>query len=38
MVQPIRALDGLGPIEILRVDREEALGALNFEIQAALGD
>ncbi len=26
-----------GPVEILRIDREEALGALNFEIMTALG-
>lgn len=31
-------LERHGAIEILRVDREEALGALNFEIMAALGD
>ena len=31
------ALARRGPIEILRIDREEALGALNFEIMAALG-
>lgn len=31
-------LERHGPIEVLRIDREEALGALNFEIQAALGD
>ncbi len=32
------ALQRRGPVEILRIDREEALGALNFEIMAALGD
>ena len=37
-LHPNLALDRHGPIEVLRVDREEALGALNFEIQAALGD
>lgn len=31
-------LERHGPIEILRVDREEALGALNFEIMEALGN
>lgn len=37
-LHPNLILERLGAIEILRVDREEALGALNFEIQAALGD
>lgn len=37
-LHPNLALERRGTIEILRVDREEALGALNFEIQAALGD
>ncbi len=37
-LHPNLALERKGPVEILRVDREEALGALNFEIQAALGD
>ena len=31
------ALQRKGPVEVLRIDREEALGALNFEIMAALG-
>jgi len=31
-------LERKGPIEILRIDREEALGALNFEIQEAIGN
>ena len=31
-------LDRRGPIHILRVDREEALGALNYDIMTALGD
>ena len=31
------ALVRRGPIETLRIDREQALGALNFEIMAALG-
>lgn len=31
-------LESKGPIEILRIDREEALGALNFEIQEAIGN
>ena len=37
-LHPHLALERQGAVEILRVDREEALGALNFEIQAALGD
>ncbi|MEM9230406.1 MAG: enoyl-CoA hydratase-related protein [Pseudomonadota bacterium] len=37
-LHPNLALTRHGAIEVLRVDREEALGALNFEIQAALGD
>ena len=37
-LHPNLVLERQGTIEILRVDREEALGALNFEIQAALGD
>ncbi|WP_136444074.1 enoyl-CoA hydratase/isomerase family protein [Pacificoceanicola onchidii] len=36
-LHPNLVLERHGPIEVLRVDREEALGALNFEIQAALG-
>ena len=36
-LHPHLVLERLGPIEVVRVDREEALGALNFEIQAALG-
>jgi len=35
---PNLALDRREAIEILRIDREEALGALNSEIMAALGD
>ncbi|EEA94829.1 enoyl-CoA hydratase/isomerase family protein [Pseudovibrio sp. JE062] len=31
-------LERKGPIEILRIDREEALGALNFDIQEAIGN
>ncbi len=30
-------LDRHGPIEVLRIDREDALGAMNFEIMEALG-
>lgn len=30
-------LDRRGPVEILRIDREEALGAMNFEIMETLG-
>ncbi len=37
-LHPNLVLERHGAIEVLRVDREEALGALNFEIQAALGD
>ncbi|MDA4848370.1 enoyl-CoA hydratase/isomerase family protein [Hoeflea poritis] len=37
-LHPNLVLERKGAVEILRVDREEALGALNFEIQAALGD
>ena len=37
-LHPNLVLERNGTIEILRIDREEALGALNFEIQAALGD
>ncbi len=37
-LHPNLALESHGPVEVLRVDREEALGALNFEIQEALGD
>lgn len=37
LLHPNLALDRHGPIEVLRVDREEALGALNFEIMEALG-
>ncbi len=37
-LHPNLVLERRGAIEVLRVDREEALGALNFEIQAALGD
>ncbi|MBF9052112.1 enoyl-CoA hydratase/isomerase family protein [Roseobacter sp. HKCCD9010] len=36
-LHPNLALDRRGPIEVLRVDREEALGALNFETMEALG-
>lgn len=36
-LHPNLVLERHGIIEVLRVDREEALGALNFEIQAALG-
>ena len=36
-LHPNLALERHGAIEILRVDREEALGALNFEIMEALG-
>ncbi|MFG5379968.1 enoyl-CoA hydratase/isomerase family protein [Yoonia sp. R2-816] len=36
-LHPNLVLTRYGAIEVLRVDREEALGALNFEIQAALG-
>ena len=35
---PNLALERRGPIEILRIDREEALGALNFEIMECLGE
>lgn len=37
-LHPNLVLDKRGPIHILRIDREEALGALNFDIMAALGD
>jgi len=37
-LHPNLALARHGAIEILRVDREDALGALNFEIMEALGD
>lgn len=37
-LHPNLVLERHGLIEVLRVDREEALGALNFEIMAALGD
>ena len=37
-LHPNLVLERHGAIEIVRVDREEVLGALNFNIQAALGD
>ena len=37
-LHPNLVLERHGAIEILRIDREEALGALNFEIMEALGD
>ena len=37
-LHPNLVLERHGAIEVLRVDRQEALGALNFEIMAALGD
>ena len=36
-LHPNLVLERRGAVEILRVDREEALGALNFEIMARLG-
>lgn len=36
-LHPNLVLTRHGAVEVLRIDREEALGALNFEIQAALG-
>lgn len=36
-LHPNLVLERRGAIEVLRVDREEALGALNFEIMEALG-
>lgn len=36
-LHPNLTLTRHGAIEVLRIDREEALGALNFEIMAALG-
>ncbi|MEM7319402.1 MAG: enoyl-CoA hydratase-related protein [Pseudomonadota bacterium] len=36
-LHPNLVLERHGAIEVLRVDREEALGALNFEIMEALG-
>lgn len=37
-LHPNLVLTRNGPVETLRIDREEALGALNFEIMEALGD
>ena len=37
-LHPNLVLERRGPVEVLRIDREEALGALNFEIMEALGD
>ncbi|WP_419913871.1 enoyl-CoA hydratase/isomerase family protein [Hoeflea sp.] len=37
-LHPNLVLHRHGPVEILRVDREEAMGALNLEILTALGD
>lgn len=37
-LHPNLALTRNGPVQELRVDREEALGALNFEIMEALGN
>lgn len=37
-LHPNLVLERHGAIEVLRIDREEALGAMNFEIQAAVGD
>ncbi len=37
-IHPNLALERKGAIEVLRIDREEALGALNFEIMESLGD
>lgn len=37
-LHPHLVLETRGAIEVVRVDREEALGALNFEIMEALGD
>lgn len=37
-LHPHLVLERHGAIEVLRIDREEALGALNFEIMAALGE
>ncbi len=37
-LHPNLVLERRDGVEILRVDREEALGALNFEIMSALGD
>lgn len=37
-LHPNLVLERHGAIELLRIDREEALGALNFEIMEALGD
>ena len=36
-LHPNLVLDRHGPIEVLRIDREEALGALNFGLQEAIG-
>ena len=36
-IHPNLALERHGAIEVLRIDREEALGALNFGIMEALG-
>ena len=36
-LHPNLVLERKGPIEVLRIDREESLGALNFEIQEAIG-
>lgn len=36
-LHPNLALERHGAVEVVRVDREEALGALNFEIMEALG-
>ncbi len=37
-IHPNLVLTPLGAIEILRIDREESLGALNFEIMERLGE
>lgn len=37
-LHPNLVLERHGTIEVLRIEREEALGALNFEIMEALGD
>ena len=37
-LHPNLVLERHGAIEVLRIDREKALGALNFEIMAALGN
>ena len=37
-LHPNLVLERKGAVEVLRIDREAALGALNFDIQTALGD